>query len=575
MQIYYEVEQLTLFDQDLWCGKMSPEPSPAASQRARTSALSWMKSSELKYQTYMSLDLTPGHGNLLGESYWEICSPWRGDASMLNTGVSPREEKESFLSQILQAEVPRKYYLTKTACLGILRRAIERGKELPPQLKAALEIQAGISGDESISDDPVGFDGYNGNLTGDVSSTLGVNCGMSTGRNGVITPTAFAANQRDEVRDLHDVAGALGAQPGMKQQTFIAQDCLKPWDVQSRRVFEDSGTWPALYGGEGGGHGYVKTDSPGCLTPWDTQQERIFTPESKAPTLAGADGGGGRNPAGLLFAAGFCAGAGPSAGGIGYTEEVSPTLKAAESGTNMVPSILCLNDQGGAQMHCTEDITGTLRAQEHGHQPLVFENHGQDSRFKGPARVSQTVSASFGAGGNNMPLVSQEPDSFCIAGNIIDRQVKNGGNGLGCQEGIAYTLTATDHHAVFSRQRVDVFKDEDVASTQSARQHKDATDLVCQPSYQQTVGTIGYTDHKGVNNQFVSEDKCIVERTCLIRRLTPMECERLQGFPDGWTDIAGASDSARYKALGNSVAIPCVTFVLRGIAAVLSAAAAM
>lgn len=129
-----------------------------------------------------------------------------------------------------------------------------------------------------------------------------------------------------------------------------------------------------------------------------------------------------------------------------------------------------------------------------------------------------------------------------------------------------------DHHAVFSRQRVGVFKDEDIASTQSARQHKDATDLVCQPTYQQAVGTIGYTDHKGVNNQFVSEDKCIVERTSLIRRLTPLECERLQGFPDGWTDIPDASDSARYKALGNSVAIPCVEFVLQGIAAVLRTA---
>ena len=51
-----------------------------------------------------------------------------------------------------------------------------------------------------------------------------------------------------------------------------------------------------------------------------------------------------------------------------------------------------------------------------------------------------------------------------------------------------------------------------------------------------------------------------------VRRLTPLECERLQGFPDGWTDIPGASDSARYKALGNSMAIPCVDFVLRGIA---------
>ena len=73
-------------------------------------------------------------------------------------------------------------------------------------------------------------------------------------------------------------------------------------------------------------------------------------------------------------------------------------------------------------------------------------------------------------------------------------------------------------------------------------------------------------DEKGVGNQYVSQDKCIVGKRNLIRRLTPLECERLQGFPDGWTDIPGASDSARYKALGNSVAIPCVDFVLRGIA---------
>jgi hypothetical protein len=48
----------------------------------------------------MFLDLAPGRGNLLGESYWETLSPWRGGASMLNTGVSPREGKESFLSQL-------------------------------------------------------------------------------------------------------------------------------------------------------------------------------------------------------------------------------------------------------------------------------------------------------------------------------------------------------------------------------------------------------------------------------------------------------------------------------------------
>ena len=97
-----------------------------------------------------------------------------------------------------------------------------------------------------------------------------------------------------------------------------------------------------------------------------------------------------------------------------------------------------------------------------------------------------------------------------------------------------------DRHAVYSRQRVDDFRENGVVSTQSARQHKDATDLVCQKAE-----AYAY----------------------LIRRLTPLECERLQGFPDGWTDIPDASDSARYKALGNSVAIPCVEFIMSRIAA--------
>lgn len=201
-----------------------------------------------------------------------------------------------------------------------------------------------------------------------------------------------------------------------------------------------------------------------------------------------------------------------------------------------------------------------------GYVPMVYENHGIDSRYTGPYDVSPTISARAGTGGNNLPLVEQE--TFCIVGNVIDRQPENGGNGCGYQKDLAYTLTGMDRHAVYSRQRTDIFKENDVVSTESARQHKDATDLIVQP-YQQTVGTIGYSDHHGINNQYVGEDKCVVEGPNLIRRLTPLECERLQGFPDYWTDIPGASDSARYKALGNSVAIPCVDFVMNGMAVVL------
>lgn len=46
-----------------------------------------------------------------------------------------------------------------------------------------------------------------------------------------------------------------------------------------------------------------------------------------------------------------------------------------------------------------------------------------------------------------------------------------------------------------------------------------------------------------------------------VRRLTPKECERLQGFPDSFTDIPGASDSARYKSLGNSMAVPVMAWL--------------
>lgn len=331
---------------------------------------------------------------------------------------------------------------------------------------------------------------------------------------------AYHINQRDEGIDLHGVSGALMATSNMQMQTFITGEPVAFAANQRDEVRDLHGVAGAIQ-----------------AQPGMKQQ---------------------------TFVAGFCAGAAPTAGGIGYQEETSPTLKDAESGTNMVPSVLCLNDQGGSVMECTEDVTGTLRAQEHGHQPLVFENHGIDARYTGPHKVAPTMSARYGTGGNNVPLVEQEP-VYCITGNAIDRQPLNGGNGIGYQENIAYTLTATDHHAVFSRQRVDVFRDDDVASTESARQHKDATDLVCQPTYQDTVGALTTSDRKGPNSQYVSQDKCIVEGPFLIRRLTPLECERLQGFPDGWTDIPGASDSARYKALGNSVAIPCVEYIMRGI----------
>ena len=131
-------------------------------------------------------------------------------------------------------------------------------------------------------------------------------------------------------------------------------------------------------------------------------------------------------------------------------------------------------------------------------------------------------------------------------------------------------------HGIMKRDVDYVVKDGEVVSTQSARQYKDATDLVmdvagldCRNASEN--GDLCGTLQKGTSGSSLNSIHP-VRNGLLIRRLTPLECERLQGFLDGWTNIPNASDSARYKALGNSVAIPCVEFIMGQIAAVPRAA---
>ena len=251
------------------------------------------------------------------------------------------------------------------------------------------------------------------------------------------------------------------------------------------------------------------------------------------------------------------------------SHDVTGTLRASMESHQ--PLVLA-TQQGGAEIGIGVCPTITSAAGMSGNnQPVLFENHGIDSRYTGPHNVSPTISARMGTGGNNGSLVAQEnPATICIVGNIIDRKVENGGNGFGYQEELSYTITATDRHAVYQNTK-GLFKLNTVASTQCARQYKDATDLVFdskvfgQSQYSNYAEGIATLRASGGSNGGGSEN-LVAESERLIRRLTPLECERLQGFPDGWTDIPGASDSPRYKALGNSIAIPCAVEVLNGIA---------
>lgn len=217
--------------------------------------------------------------------------------------------------------------------------------------------------------------------------------------------------------------------------------------------------------------------------------------------------------------------------GIGKEGDPSPTLTAGDR-----HGVMCLNDQGGNVMSVSHDVSGTLRAQEHGHQPSVLDMTHACDVIRDCGEVSPSLQARMGTGGNQVPL------TFAF--------------------GRSDTLTASD-----------------VASTQSARQGKSATDLVCAVDCRnfreggETNGTLQAKSNGGISYNLQNT----VRTGMVVRRLTPMECERLQGFPDGWTDIGEwrdskgkmrkPSDSPRYKALGNSIALPFWDFLAKRISA--------
>ena len=176
------------------------------------------------------------------------------------------------------------------------------------------------------------------------------------------------------------------------------------------------------------------------------------------------------------------------------------------------------------------------------------------NRVRNAATGYNPVAANLLSGGFNMNDNKKN--------SISQQKTERPSNSLGITQS-----SGLDRHAIFNRQGFSTYKGSNLAGAECARQYKGNSDLIS--SYQEVVGALCAGDEKGPGSQYVGQDKCVVETQNLIRRLTPLECERLQGFPDRWTDISGSADSARYRALGNSVAIPCVDHVLHGIATAL------
>ena len=207
----------------------------------------------------------------------------------------------------------------------------------------------------------------------------------------------------------------------------------------------------------------------------------------------------------------------------------------------------------------TLDNNGGNPACNQGGIAIVYENHSQDSRYKDLGNISETVSAKYGTGGNNTPLVLSigNGQTNCVSMSEV-------ANPLDCMhDRQAILMDAYQHHG---------YRVGETCNTLTAKQNdavRGDTPLVCAAvdcrngtENENTNGTLQAKSNGGVSYNLQN----VVREGYIVRRLTPTECERLQGFPDGWTDIGDwldstgkkrkCSDSARYKALGNSIAIP-------------------
>ena len=193
-----------------------------------------------------------------------------------------------------------------------------------------------------------------------------------------------------------------------------------------------------------------------------------------------------------------------------------------------------------------------------------------------PAELCKTLDTTFGTkqGLDDQHInsgASMFVPTYALAGNTIGREPQNGGNGTGYDEsGVSYTLTKTDVHAVCfpintqiatrheamgERTGMGIGANGDPAYTiQAAHSH-----AVCAFHINAQPDQMNFNEHTSAT--LTKSQNAGIQQGMQVRRLTPKCCERLQGFPDDYTDIPKASNSARYKALGNSWAVPVVRWI--------------
>ena len=485
-----------------------------------------------------------------------------------------------------------------------------------------------------------GYDGGGGSVTGEVSSTLGVNCGMSTGRNGVVLNDQ-GGNRMDVTEEVTATLRAEAHHPPcvMESAGFCTEHSAK-----SRSIGYEEECSPTLRAGV--------VPAAVAIENHPTDGRVKIEDDDKVQTLTSRMGTGGMNVPLVLKIRSGCEGGGK--GALIQTDK-SATLATGNDQTVFVPTVFDgkqvtskvnrSNPQPGDPCHTIAAASADSAYVCYGICSDKSNSMKSDNPHSGiyEAETARTIDGNGGNPGCNQGGIAV----VCIQGSMIGRKDTNGPQGSGINEDVAFTLNATDRHAVYA-MTTGSFPNtgEDVAPALLARDYKDAT-IVTEPSY--GIGRDAF--NQGKNAQFkpcIEEElsptlvakgpgavawngdsvsptltannaggnqrmpdkgnfNSVVEPDYTVRRLTPTECARLQGFPDWWCSDLGTktpsyadiafwssvfethrkivgeaekpktqaqiikwlkdpySDAAEYKMWGNGVALPCVYFVLAGI----------
>ena len=381
-----------------------------------------------------------------------------------------------------------------------------------------------------------GFDGYNGSLTDDTSATLGVNCGMSTGRNGIVLNDQ-GGSRMDITEEVTSTLRAEAHHPPcvMESAGFCTEHSAK-----SRTIGYEEECSPTLRAGV--------VPAAVALENHPTDSRVKLSEDGNVQTLTSRMGTGGNNVPLVMKIRSGCEGGGK---GALIQENKSATLSCNNDQTVFQPKAYGISSFSSNAMLSGNPHSG------------IYE-----------ADTARTLDTSDQSPAKNQGGIAVL-ESYALQGSMIGRSDQNGPKGGGVNKEVAFTLNATDHHAVYA------------ASTGNFS-----------GAFYETTPTLLARDHK---------DPSIVSSGYAVRRLTPQECARLQGFPDQWcSDLASENpteeeidrwaaifeeyrkavkpesrpksrkmvqkwlqdpyrDAAEYRLWGNGICLNVAVFVLAGI----------